>query len=114
MTTKPRRHIGGSLFASSDERILRRIDTPTADLQVRAVPNLDTHILFISYEHGVSMLAEHPNGYSCHALALRIVAGDVANAKEQAKFIQDCGGMARSLDAIAYWAEEFARVKTNS
>lgn len=108
------RNIGGSLLASSNERILRRVETPFADFYVRPVPELDTHVLSASHGKGVSMLAEHPNGFSCHALLLLIVAGDVEKAKEQATYIQQCGGMARSLGTIAHFASEVARSKTGA
>lgn len=88
----PARGIGGSLLPSSDARILK----PLGNLQVRALTELDAHGLF--YEG--SLLATHPNGYSCRELAERMVAGDERRVREQAQFILDCGGTTRHLDHI--------------
>ena len=86
------RNIGGSLLPSSDSRILQ----PIGKLQVKALPELDTHALF----YGKSIVAIHPNGYSCRALAERMVEGDKKGSLEQAEYILACGGLAIKLDHI--------------
>ena len=64
------------------------------------MPDADTHGLFIETDAGPCLLATHPNGYSCRALAERMVAGDAKRVREQAKYILDCGGTVRSIPAI--------------
>lgn len=90
MTT---RHIGGSILPSSDPRILTALQCARGTLQVRALPDEDTHVLFLDDR----VVAEHPNGYSCRALAERIRdcwAGkcDAARVLEQFDHILRCGG----------------------
>jgi hypothetical protein len=109
---KPSRHIGGSILPSSDARILQPQKGAYGTLQVRAMPELDTHGLFLSdgqHYNAEQLLAMHPNGYSCHALANRILAawsGDrnVSYAMEQFDYILTCGGMGRSRASIEYIA----------
>ena len=48
----------------------------------------DTHGLFA--ENG-DLIASHPNGFSCHALAIRI--RDNSEALAQADYIVRCGGL---------------------
>lgn len=93
------RHIGGSLLPSSEPRILEPIDAGRhGTLQVRALKRKDTHGLFRTggegplAPEGSELLAEHPNGYSCHELATRIASGDKVRAMEQALYIIACGG----------------------
>lgn len=88
MTT---RHIGGSLLPSSCPEILHQVETPAGTLQVRVIADEDTHGLF-DLATG-ELLAKHPNGYSCHALAIRIHDGDAWRATEQADYIVACGGV---------------------
>jgi hypothetical protein len=101
-----KRNIGGSLLPSNEPRILRAVETPFGVLQVRALPELDTHALFHRYQEttaypgGETMLAMHPNGYSCYALLERMVAKDVTGVVEQAKYILACGGLTRHFDHI--------------
>jgi hypothetical protein len=90
------RHIGGSLLPSNEVRILRPVETSFGTLQVRVIAELDTHGLFC----GESLLASHPNGYSCHALLEYMVAGNTDRARDQVKHILDCGGTARHTDHI--------------
>lgn len=94
------RHIGGSLLPSSDPHILRKIETVFGTFQVRALPDLDTHGLFLTHERGESLIATHPNGYSCHNLAERMIAGDETRIRAQAEYIQFCGGTTRHHDHI--------------
>lgn len=90
------KNIGGSLLPSSDSRILQAVKTPFGTLQVRAIVDLDTHGLFLDG----SLLASHPNGYSCHALLERMAKREIDRAVEQVKYILDCGGTARHLTHI--------------
>jgi hypothetical protein len=47
----------------------------------------------------MQLLATHHNGYSCYALAKRIISGDMEHAAQQLEYIRDCGGTAiKSLD----------------
>lgn len=94
------RNIGGSVLPSSDPQILQPIVCTFGTLQVRAMPELDTHMLFWSHDRYESMLAEHPNGYSCHNLAKRMVAGNKDKVRQQAQYLLDCGGMTRHIDCI--------------
>ncbi len=94
------RYIGGSLLPSSEPRILQPIETPFGTLQVRALPELDTHALFRTDSRGTSMVAEHANGFSCHELAKRMVVGDEARIRAQVQHILMCGGMARHVNHI--------------
>lgn len=96
----PARHVGGSLLPSSAPHILQPMVLPFGTLQVRALPDLDTHGLFLKHDMGETLIATHPNGYSCHALAERMATGDVDRIRSQAEYIQDCGGTTRHHDHI--------------
>jgi len=96
------RHIGGSILPSSDPSILAPIDAPFGRLQVRALPDLDTHALFWAHDQYDSLIAIHPNGYSCHQLAKRMVAGDEARVRAQAAYLLDCGGLVMKIDSLVY------------
>lgn len=48
----------------------------------------DTHRL----THNGKVIASHANGYSCHALAERMIAGNAQRVNEQAQYIVACGG----------------------
>lgn len=94
------RHIGGSLLPSNEARILQPVVTPFGTLQVRVIAELDAHGLFHKHATGESLLATHPNGYSCHELLKRMVAGDVDRVIAQVDHILKCGDTARHLDHI--------------
>ena len=94
------RHVSGSLLPSNEPRILQPVNTPFGVLQVRVIPELDTHGLFHKHDRGESLLATHGNGYSCHCLLERMARGDADKVREQAQYILDCGGTARHLDHI--------------
>lgn len=102
----PKRHIGGSILPSSEPRILQPLQGLHGTFQVRALPELDEHGVFL----GEQLLAMHPNGYSCHGLAERIVAvwngtRDISYAMEQFDYILACGGLGRSRGTIEYIAK---------
>lgn len=89
-TSLPRtsRNIGGSILPSNCAMILQPVETPVGTLQVRVMEAQDTHGLFRVSDG--ALLAQHPNGYSCHALAKRLATG--GKAAEQADYIVACGG----------------------
>lgn len=76
------------------------------------MPELDTHGLFLldlNQPGNEQLLAMHPNGYSCHSLAERILAAwrkerTVAYVLEQFDYILRCGGLGKSRDTIEYIA----------
>jgi hypothetical protein len=67
---------------------------------VRVIAELDTHGLFHKHDRGESLLATHPNGYSCHELLVRMVARRVDHVRAQVQYILDCGGTVRHVDHI--------------
>ena len=95
------RNIGGSILPSSSPQVLSPIATPKGTLQVREMLHLDTHGLFIDSR----LVAMHPNGYSCRALAERIASGDAGAVRQQAQYILDCGGMTIAVEALVWYAE---------
>lgn len=99
------RHVGGSILPSSNRQILQPMVCKFGTLQVRAILVLDTHMLFLTTATGEIIVAEHPNGYSCHELATRMMAGDAKKVREQAQYILDCGGMTMKIDNIVNWME---------
>lgn len=94
------RHIGGSLLPSNEPRILRPVETPFGILQVRVIVELDAHGLFHKHTAGESLLATHPNGYSCCALLEHMAGGNVEGARQQVQYILDCGGTSRHIEHI--------------
>lgn len=86
-----RRHVGGSILPSNDRQILQPVVTRYGPVQVRVIAEEDTHGLFF-YD---SLLAKHPNGYSCHALAKRM--DNPVQALLQAEYIVRCGGQVTAL-----------------
>jgi hypothetical protein len=93
----------GSWLPPSDERILKPMEFPFGTLQVRQpLPLSETHCLILIAGGAERIVASHPNGYSCFELAKRIAAGDYERIRQQADFIDKCGG---SVDH-----EEIARI----
>lgn len=86
------RNIGGSLLPSSEPRILKPIPYKGGKLIVRPLEDEDTHALYHVTAGGEKRLASHPNGYSCHCLAERMVNGDKTRVMSQAAYIVACGG----------------------
>ncbi len=93
--------IGNSIFPSSNYLILRPIMVGKAVFQVVPDEPMDTHHLIFTRD-GVNsvIIASHPNGFSCHCLAERIITGDTQRIKEQVDYIIACGGISKSLDDI--------------
>lgn len=99
------RHVGGSLLPSNEARILQPVITPFGTLQVRVIAELDTHGLFHKHAAGETLIATHPNGYSCHELLKRMADRNTdrvtaERVARQVKHILDCGGTAQHLDCI--------------
>ena len=94
------KNVVGSILPSSEFGILQPVETTFGTLQVRVIAELDTHGLFHKHAAGGSLLATHPNGYSCRALLDRIAAKQGARVREQVQYILDCGGTARHIDHI--------------
>jgi hypothetical protein len=94
------RHFGGSLLPSGDPRILTVQDCAFGKLQVRVLSELDAYGLFLKVDGRETMLAQHPNGYSCRELADRMIKGNEKQVREQAQYILDCGGLARNIEHI--------------
>jgi hypothetical protein len=101
---RPPSRIGGSILPSSDPQILQVFQGKHGSFQVRPLPELDTYGLFLDEKQ---LLAMHPNGYSCHELAKRILAvwdgkSDVKRAMEQFDYILACGGLGKSRGSIEF------------
>ena len=61
---------------------------------------LDTHHLVFTCNGVTTVIASHPNGFSCHVLAERIIKGDTQRIKGQVDYIIACGGSAKSVADI--------------
>lgn len=94
-------NIGGSIFPSSCPAILKAMPFKNGSLLVVPDVAADTHRLFYIVGEHRTEVCEHPNGYSCHALASRLILGDAQKVKEQAEYIVRCGGtINQGLQAI--------------
>lgn len=87
----------------SDQAILAPIKTEFGVLQVRALPEFDTHALFLAHDRGECILVMHPNGYSCHEVAKRMAAKDEVKVRGQVQHILDCGGLSMGINFILGW-----------
>lgn len=74
-----------SILPNSSARILAPMP---CGLQVRWHEELDSHVLY----QNERMIAAHHNGFSCHNLAERMLAGNLERALSQFDYITDCGG----------------------
>jgi len=100
------KNIGSTLLPSSSPEILRPIPFQDGELVVIPDETADTYRLCFILNGSKSILASHPNGFSCHSLAKRIVAYSANSPDkearlsylEQAEYIILCGG---SVDFIA-------------
>lgn len=86
------KNIGNSILPSSCPRILQPAKFNGGILQVKPDEAKDTHSLYFTKAGSETVLASHPNGYSCHCLAERIVSGDADRIANQAHYIVECGG----------------------
>jgi hypothetical protein len=100
---QPNRHIGGSILSSGDAHCYK--PQPFGDMMLEVKPSveMDTHFLVIHHTAGTSILAEHPNGHSCRALAERMIAGDADKVNQQLQYIEDCGGMVRPRRVFSHY-----------
>lgn len=103
-------NFGGSLLPSHDSSTYEILEGEYGKLQVKPINEFEEHVvMFLPNDkekpRGWTMLAMHPNGYSCKELAKRIL--DVWNgnrdkyyALSQFDYILDCGGMGRDKSTI--------------
>ena len=71
-------------------------------LQVMPDEKMETHHLVLTRNNLPTIIASHPNGFSCHSLAERIIEGNANRITEQADYIVRCGGTAKSfVDIVA-------------
>lgn len=89
-----------SILPNSDTTILKPLEGKHGVFQVKWISELDTHGLFFSSGTYNSVIAMHHNGYSCHALAKRIIevwqlSKPEQYAIDQYKYINACGGMTK-------------------
>lgn len=114
MDSRTLTNIGNSILPSASTETYHEKSGIHGTFQTRVIPSLDCHGVFYARAHGeyaghYVLIATHANGYSCDALAKRMLAawisGDVVPVTEQAKYILDCGGMTVSLARI----EDIAR-----
>lgn len=91
-----------SLLGNSSPEILKPIQIPAGTLQVAWIEQIDAHGLFLTDEHGTSVIAAHHNGFSCYALARCIRDKDEDRALRQLQFIRDCGGLVRNEGAVQW------------
>jgi hypothetical protein len=94
MAIKRLKNIGGSILPSSSTSILQPMTFKSGKLQVRPMEKEDTHTLVFVTGTEVITLASHPNGFSCYALAERMIRGEEQRTREQAEYIIRCGGSA--------------------
>lgn len=121
-SSQPRRHFGGSILPSSDGQILQPMAGVHGTLQVKPLLEIESYGLFYTHEiqapvggamqtiMASSMIASHPNGYSCHNLAQRILAAwsnpteaMIDRALAQFDYILSCGGLGIVRGAMEYW-----------
>lgn len=120
-SSQPGRHFGGSILPSSDGQILQPMVGAHGTLQVKPLLELESYGLFYTREiqapaggamqtiMASSVIASHPNGYSCHNLAQRILAAwsnpteaMIDRALEQFDYIMSCGGLGTVRKAMEY------------
>jgi len=83
-----------SLLPNSAPHILLPMEGKGGTFQVVWWAEADTHALLFTKGDNTRLIATHHNGYSCHALAERIISKDLESATTQLVFIRDCGGTA--------------------
>lgn len=99
-----------SILPGSDAAVLRPKAGLFGTFETRPLPELETHGLFYARAAGefagrFTLIAMHANGHSCDELAKRLIAawdsGDAKPAIEQFQYLLRCGGLGRSVVAIA-------------
>jgi hypothetical protein len=75
---------------------------PLGEAVFQVVPDepMDTYHLVFCHNDSAAVIASHPNGFSCHSLAMRIVTGEIRRIDEQVAYIIRCGGTAKSSAEI--------------
>jgi hypothetical protein len=83
-----------ALLGNSSAEILKPLQGAGGTFQIVWIEQIDAHALLYQRDQseGAVMLATHHNGFSCHALAERIIAGNRERALSQLEFIARCGG----------------------
>ena len=94
------KRIGNSVLPSSDPSILKPMPLGEAVFQVVPDEPMDTYHLVFCHNDSAAVIASHPNGFSCHCLAERIIKGNSERIKNQAEYIIACGGTSKSLADI--------------
>lgn len=97
------------MLPSNEACILRPVKTHFGSLQVRVIAELDTHGLFHKHEGGESLLATHPNGYSCHELLKRMSVETADRVRDQVQYILDCGGTAQHVEHLVSLSKQGER-----
>lgn len=104
------RHIGGSILPSGNTQVFQTKSGPFGVLQVRALPELNTHAVFFARTTAdlgteETQIASHPNGFSCEVLAVRTIdaweKGYTQWAVDQANYILTCGGTVIEQDRFS-------------
>lgn len=98
-------HMAGSILPSESRETMAPLAWGERIFQIVALPALETYMLTLAHDRGISCLAQHPNSYSLHALAKRLVTGDHAHALAQRDYIEACGGMARPESTFRYFLD---------
>ncbi|TDF23826.1 hypothetical protein EZI45_23900 [Delftia tsuruhatensis] len=85
-------------------------------LTVSPVPKLDTYVLEFQAEGSEHRLkiAMHPNGYTCHAVATRILGAwegrcGLAHVMKQFDYVLACGGMGLARGSVEFIAKGLPR-----
>jgi len=112
--------MGGSLLPSESQETLASIFAGKVTLRVIPNDEFDTYFLTATHEefpNHKSILAAHPNSFSLHELAKRMVKAAEFGAAHppwiermmaQRAFIETCGGIAKPEQTFSYYIEEMA------
>lgn len=106
------KNTGGSILPSSDPQILTPLPFRRGSLVVVPLEHVDTYALVYKDEAGLSVLATHPNGYSCRELALRMASGNAERATKQGAYILACGGTCSCLGGISFLTTKATESRT--
>lgn len=115
MTKEQNTNFGGSLLPSGDPLIYVPMVGRYGTFETRPCVDIETHALMFARNHGKHagsfvMVAIKHNGYSCAALARRIIegweTGDATSAIEQFEYILECGGLGIDRDRFLNLAEK--------
>lgn len=92
-----------SILPNSDATIFKPVNTEHGVFQVKLIPLIDDHGLFLDG----FLIVVHNNGYSCHNLAKRILdvwqgKRDRLYAVDQFDYILQCGGLGCSKTSLEW------------